>query len=152
LKDEQGYLAHCVAFSQVIAGRGYPFDESAQRNQASAELKRAYNPSGFWRHIAAIAATGDLRSRLAKITAPTLVLHGADDPLVPPEAGKDTATNINGAEMLIVAGMGHDLPPSLFGFVAGAIADNARRMFIPVNRPDDTRPCTVPNFAKKATG
>jgi hypothetical protein len=79
-------------------------------------------------------------------------LHGADDPLVPPEAGKDTASNINGAEMLIVEGMGHDLPPSLFGFVAGAIADNARRMFSPVNRPDDTRPGTEPNFARKATG
>jgi pimeloyl-ACP methyl ester carboxylesterase len=127
LKDEQGYLAHCVAFSQVIAGRGYPFDESAQRDQALAEVKRAYNPSGFWRHIAAIAATGDLRPRLVNISAPTLVLHGADDLLVSPEAGKDTAANIEGAELRIVEGMGHDFPPSLFGFVAGVIAENARR-------------------------
>jgi len=140
LKDEQGYLAHCVAFSQLIAGRGYPFDDSAQRAQALAEVKRAYNPTGFWRQIAAIAATGDLRSRLANITAPTLVLHGSDDSLVPPEAGKDTAANISGAELLIVEGMGHDLPPSLFGLVAGAIADNARRMSNPVNRPDGTSP------------
>ena len=140
LKDEQGYLAHCVAFSQLIAGRGYPFDDSAQRAQALAEVKRAYNPTGFWRQIAAIAATGDLRSRLANITAPTLVLHGSDDSLVPPEAGKDTAANISGAELLIVEGMGHDLPPSLFGLVAGAIADNARRMSNPVNRPDGSSP------------
>ena len=69
VKDEQGFLAHCVALSQAIAGRGYPFDESAQRDQALAEVKRAYNPTGFWRQIAAIAATGDLRSRLANITA-----------------------------------------------------------------------------------
>jgi len=144
LKDEQGYLAHCVAFSQVIAGRGYPFDESAQRDRALAEVKRAYNPGGFWRHIAAIAATGDLRSRLANITAPTLVLHGSDDPLVPPEAGKDTAANIKGAELLIVEGMGHDFPPSLFGFVAEVIADNARRMLNPLNRPDLTRPFAAP--------
>ena len=137
-QDEQGYLAHCVAFSQAIAGRGYPFDESAQRDQALAEVRRAYNPSGFWRHIAAIAATGDLRSRLAKIGAPTLVLHGSDDPLVSPEAGKDTAANIKGAELLIVEGMGHDFPPSLFGFVAGVIADNACRVFNPMNRPDFT--------------
>ena len=139
-EDEQGYLAHCVAFSQVIAGRGYPFDEPAQRDQALAEVKRAHNPTGFWRHIAAIAATGDLRLRLANITAPTLVLHGSDDPLVPPDAGKDTAANIKGAELLIVEGMGHDFPPSMFGFVAGAIADNARRMLNPVNHPDVTRP------------
>lgn len=127
LKDEQGYLAHCVAFSRLIAGPGYPFDESAQRDQALAEVKRAYNPGGFWRHIAAIAATGDLRSRLATIRAPTLVLHGSDDLLVPPQAGKDTAANIKAAELRIVEGMGHDFPPSLFGLVAGAIADNAHR-------------------------
>ncbi len=127
LKDEQGYLAHCVAFSRVIAGRGHPFDEAAQRDQALAEVKRAYNPSGFWRHIAAIAASGDLRPRLANISAPTLVLHGSDDPLVPPEAGKDTAANIKEAKLLILQGMGHDFPPSLFGFVAGVIADNAHR-------------------------
>jgi pimeloyl-ACP methyl ester carboxylesterase len=140
LKDEKGYLAHCVAFSQVIAGRGYPFDESAQHDQALAEVKRAYNPTGFRRQIAAIAVAGDLRSRLANITAPTLVLHGSDDPLVPPEAGKDTAANIKGAKLLIIEGMGHDLPPSLFGFVAGVIADNARRMFNPVSCPDGTSP------------
>jgi pimeloyl-ACP methyl ester carboxylesterase len=70
----------------------------------------------------------DLRSRLANISAPTLVLHGSDDPLVPPEAGKDTAANIKGAELLIVDGMGHDFPPSLFGFVAGVIADNTHRV------------------------
>ena len=127
LKDEEGYLAHCVAFSRVIAGRGYPFDEAAQRDQALAEVKRAYNPSGFWRHIAAIAASGDLRPRLANISASTLVLHGSDDPLVSPEAGKDTAANIKEAKLLIVQGMGHDFPPSLFGFVAAAIAENARR-------------------------
>lgn len=143
LKDEQGYLAHCVAFSQVIAGPGYPFDESAQRDQALAEVKRAYNPSGFWRHTAAIAVTGDLRPRLANISAPTLVLHGSDDPLVPLETGKDTAANIKGAELFIVEGMGHDFPPSLFGFVAGVIEDNARRMFNPANRPDVIRPFIV---------
>ena len=55
-------------------------------------------------------------------------------------AGKDTAASIKGAELLIVEAMGHDLPPSLFGFVAGVISDNARRMFNPVNRPNVTRP------------
>jgi pimeloyl-ACP methyl ester carboxylesterase len=129
LTDEQAYVAHCVAFARLVAGRGYPFDESAQRDQAVAEVRRAYNPAGFWRHVAAIAASGDLRPRLGNIIAPTLVLHGADDPLVPPEAGKDTADNIKGAELRIVEGMGHALPPGLFRFAAGAIAQNARRVF-----------------------
>jgi len=129
VQDEQGYLAHCIALSQAIAGRGYPFDESAQRDQALVEVKRAYNPTGFLRQIAAIAATGDLRAHLATITAPTLVLHGADDPLVPVDAGRDTAANIQGAELLIVEGMGHDLPPAMFGNVVRAITDNARHTF-----------------------
>jgi pimeloyl-ACP methyl ester carboxylesterase len=129
LQDEQGYLAHCVALSKAIAGRGYPFDESAQRDQALAEIKRAYNPTGFLRQIAAIAATGDLRAYLNNITVPTLVMHGAYDPLVPPEAGKDTAANIKGAELLIIEGMGHDLPPAIFDKVVRAISDNARRTF-----------------------
>ena len=151
LKDERAYIAHCVAFSQMVAGRGYPFDESAQRDQALAEVKRAYNPSGFWRHIAAIAATGDLRSRLASITAPTVVLHGADDPLVPPEAGMDTAANIRGAEIRIVEGMGHDLPSSLFRLVVGVIADNTHRVLDPLNCPVNARPFTEPNFVKQAS-
>jgi pimeloyl-ACP methyl ester carboxylesterase len=129
LTDEQAYVAHCVAFARLVAGRGYPFDESAQRDQALAEVRRAYNPAGFWRHVAAIAASGDLRPRLGNIIAPTLVLHGADDPLVPPEAGKDTADNIKGAELRIVEGMGHALPPGLLRFAASAIAQNARRVF-----------------------
>jgi len=76
VQDEQGYLAHCIALSQAIAGRGYPFDESAQRDQALVEVKRAYNPTGFLRQIAAIAATGDLRAHLATITAPLLCCMG----------------------------------------------------------------------------
>ena len=68
------------------------------------------------------------------------MLHGSDDPLVPPESGQDIAANIKEAKLLNVEGMGHDFPPSLFGFVADVIAENARRMSNPVNRPDGTIP------------
>lgn len=128
IDDEPAYLAHGLAFARVLAGPGYPLDESAQCDQSLAELQRAYHPSGFWRHIAAVAATGDLRPRLANISAPSLVLHGTDDLLVPPEAGKDTAAHIPDAQLLLIEGMGHDFPPALFGLVAQAIANNARRV------------------------
>jgi pimeloyl-ACP methyl ester carboxylesterase len=131
--DEQGFLAHSIALSRAIAGRGYPFDERAQRDQALAEVKRAYNPAGFGRQIAAIAATGDLRARLATIAVPTLVVHGSDDPLILPAAGEDTARNINGAELLIIDGMGHDIPLSLYKTVADAITRNARRAVTPAD-------------------
>ncbi|WP_343715932.1 alpha/beta fold hydrolase [Inquilinus sp.] len=125
--DEAGFLAHSAAFARLIAGPGFPFDEAAHRAQALAEARQSRDPAGFARQIAAIAATGDLRPRLARITAPTLVVHGADDPLVPPAAGRDIAANIPGTELMIIDGMGHDLPPPLHGPVADAILHNMRR-------------------------
>ncbi|TCV97039.1 pimeloyl-ACP methyl ester carboxylesterase [Luteibacter rhizovicinus] len=124
-EDEEGFLAHSVAFSRVIAGPGYPFDEAAQRAQSLAEVKRAYNPAGFGRQIAAIAVAGDRRSRLNSIAIPTLVIHGASDPLMPVEAGEDTAANIGDATLLVFEGMGHDLPPALYEAIVRAIVGNA---------------------------
>lgn len=127
LEDQAGFLAHRVAFSRLISGRGYPFDEAARRVEALAEVARAYDPSGFGRQIVAIAATGDCRALLSMIDIPTLIVHGSDDPLIPLEAGKDTAANIRDAELLVIPGMGHELPAALYETVATAIAGNARR-------------------------
>jgi pimeloyl-ACP methyl ester carboxylesterase len=131
LEDEEGFLTQSIAFSRMISGPGYPFDEAMQRDQALAEVKRAYNPAGFARQIAALVAAGDLRVRLREISAPTLVMHGANDPLIPPAGGQDTASNIKGAELRIIDGMGHDLPPELYEDVTSAIAGNARRASTP---------------------
>lgn len=127
MEDEEGFLAHRLALSRMLAGPGYRPDEVALRAEALAEVKRAYNPAGFGRQIAAIAATGDLRRRLHTITAPTLVIHGANDPLIPAAAGEDTVANIKNARWLLIDGMGHELPAALHNVVAQAIADNAAR-------------------------
>jgi pimeloyl-ACP methyl ester carboxylesterase len=66
------------------------------------------------------------RERLRTISAPTLVIHGEADPLVPLSAGQDTAAHIAGARLLTVPGMGHDLPAALLATLAAAIADHAR--------------------------
>ncbi len=81
-------------FARRVAGKGYPFDEKAHRALVLEEVGRAYDPGGIGRQIAAIAVTGDRRSRLARITTPTLVVHGADDPLILPACGEDTAASI----------------------------------------------------------
>lgn len=99
-----------------------------------AENRRAYNPGGTARQIAAVAVTGDRRSRLATIAAPTLVIHGADDPLFLPACGQDTADSIPRADFMLIEGMGHDLPPPLFAAITEAIDRNARRDCL------DTRP------------
>jgi pimeloyl-ACP methyl ester carboxylesterase len=125
--DEEGFIAHNIAFARAIASPFHRFDEAAQRTQTLAELRRAYNPAGFGRQLAAMAASGDLRARLNTIAVPTLVVHGANDPLMPLAGGRDTAANIRGAELLVIEGMGHDLPPELYQTVTSAIAANARR-------------------------
>lgn len=128
--DEAGYVAHALAFARRIAGAGYPFDEAGQAALIREELRRGRDPGGYARQLAAVAAGGDRRGRLATVAAPALVIHGADDPLIPPACGEDTAASIPNAELMLVAGMGHDLPAALFPAFAEAIERNARRAFI----------------------
>jgi len=125
--DEAGFLAHRIAFAHRIAGTGQPFDEDAHRLLILEETRRAYDPAGAARQIAAIAVSGDRRARVGTIRAPTLVIHGAEDPLFPPECGKDTAASIPNADLLVIEGMGHDLPPELYGRVIKAIDRMIRR-------------------------
>lgn len=127
LDDESGYLEHRLAFARRIASPGYPFDEEYHRALILEETRRAHDPTSFGRQIAAIAATGDLRPLLAKITVPSLIVHGADDALIPAACGRDTASSIQGSEFMLINGMGHDLPPSLFQTVADGIDRVARR-------------------------
>lgn len=125
--DEDGWLAHGLALARRIASPGFPFDEAAHRALLQAERARAQDPAGAMRQIAAIAATGSLRPLLARVVAPTLVIHGAGDPMIPPACGRDTADHVAGAEFLLIDGMGHDLPAPLHGRVVQAITANARR-------------------------
>jgi pimeloyl-ACP methyl ester carboxylesterase len=77
--------------------------------------------------MAAIRGDGDRTERLSKLSVPTVVLHGADDPLVPPLGGEATAEAIPGAELRVIPGMGHDLPPGLYDTVIDAIVAAAER-------------------------
>lgn len=127
LEDEAGFLAHNLAFARRIAGTGYPLEEASYRALILEEVRRSYDPAGFARQIAAIAVSGDRRQRLATITAPALVIHGADDPLFVPECGEDTASAIPGAEFMLIDGMGHDIPHQLYKAIADSIERTARR-------------------------
>jgi pimeloyl-ACP methyl ester carboxylesterase len=130
VSDRAGYLSHSLAFARRIAGQGYPLDEDAHRALVLEEVRRAYDPGDAGRQLAAIAVTGDRRLRLATITAPTLVVHGADDPLILPACGRDTAASIPNAEFRLIDGMGNDLPPALYRTVVKAIDQVARRQGI----------------------
>lgn len=126
-EDEAGFLEHGLALARCIASPAYPFDAKAQRALILEESKRAHDPSGLSRQLAAIAATGDLRPLLAKISVPTLIIHGTEDALVPAACGRDTAASIEGAELMLMEGMGHDLPIPLYPVLIERIDRLARR-------------------------
>ena len=125
--DPDGVLAVRLAFARRIAGSAYPFDGGAHRALLLEEVERRYDPGGTARQIAAMAVAGDRRARLATITAPTLVIHGADDPLIPLACGHDTALSIPNAIHRPIEGMGHDLPNELNQTVIEAICDVAKK-------------------------
>jgi pimeloyl-ACP methyl ester carboxylesterase len=125
--DESGFVAHTSAFARRISGSRYPFDGEAHRLLVLEEAQRAYDPAGTGRQLAAIAVSGDRRCRLATITAPALVVHGTDDPLILPACGEDTAISIPAAELMLIDGMGHALPPPLYPMMVEAIDRTARR-------------------------
>jgi len=125
-KDLEAYLASAVEGAKVMAGT-YPVDEGQVRALSLSDFHRSYYPVGFQRQYVGILASPDRRPKLKTIKAPTVVIHGADDPLVPVEGGRDTAANIPGAELRIVPGVGHEMPPAVQDeFVAGVLLAVAR--------------------------
>lgn len=124
--DPEDLIAYSVRAAKVIGSPGYPPDEARLQRRVRADFERGWYPQGVARQMAAIVADGDRRAMLKGIRASTLVVHGADDPLVPLAAGRDTAANIAGAQLTTIPGMGHDLPLALVDTLADAIADHAR--------------------------
>ena len=106
---------------KVIGSPAYPTPDEILIERIKQDARRAYYPVGRARQMAAIVASGDRREALATIVAPTVVIHGEADPLVPIEGGRDTAAVIPGAELHTISGMGHDLPQQLIPRIADLI-------------------------------
>ena len=121
------YADHMVRSATIISSPGYPWPPGALRERALAEQARAFNPTGSARQMGAIRGDGDRTERLSHLKIPAVVLHGADDPLVQLAGGVATADAIPDAELKVIPGMGHDLPPALFDIVADAILSAAAR-------------------------
>jgi pimeloyl-ACP methyl ester carboxylesterase len=92
-----------------------------------ASVQRSYRPAGTARQLLAIVADGDRTSLLSRIAAPTRIIHGEADPLIPLAAGQDLARRIAGSQADFIAGMGHDLPAALLPRFADGVAANAAR-------------------------
>lgn len=144
LDNVESITEHLVHVFGVIGSPGYRPQPQALREHLRKVAMRGYDPASAERQLLAILASGDRRSLLARITAPTLVIHGAHDPLVPVAAGIDTANHIRGAQLIIIPGMGHDFAPSLQPMLADSIAAHIRRspglQEADVARPTATQP------------
>lgn len=123
-KNRERLIKHGMNIYRIIGSPGFPTSDMELRAKIEQAADRSYYPAGVGRQMVAILASGSRVDLLRTIDTPTLVLHGADDPLVPVEAGMDTAKQIPGARLKIIPGMGHDLAPGLVPVLAAAIVDH----------------------------
>jgi pimeloyl-ACP methyl ester carboxylesterase len=116
-----------VALLRRIASPGYPPDPQLLREQVAGDVDRGYYPPGVGRQLLAILASGSRAPVLGRITAPTLIQHGAADPLIPVAAAHDLHRRIRGARLEVFPGMGHDLPRALVPALTTQIIEHLRR-------------------------
>jgi pimeloyl-ACP methyl ester carboxylesterase len=119
--DRETAVQRAVDTYRVIGSPGFEFDEPALRERAGLAFDRAYDPAGVARQLAAILTTPDRTADLGTLDVPTLVVHGAQDGLVDVSGGRATAAAIPGAELVVVEGMGHDLPREVWPRLVDAI-------------------------------
>jgi pimeloyl-ACP methyl ester carboxylesterase len=116
----QGRIDSGVALARLI-GSPDVFDEARVRARTEVTVDRSYDPAGVSRQMVAILASGSRAEGLAQLSVPTMVLHGDRDPLVNISGGRRTAEVVPGAELRVLEGMGHDMPPSYWDrIIAGA--------------------------------
>ena len=125
--DPDRVVDHLERLMRMIGSPGYPPTPEALRQRLQASVARAWRPAGSARQLLAVLADGDRTPLLGRIRAPTVVVHGRDDLLVPFACGEQLAAAIPGARLHAIDGMGHDLPPALMPQIAGVLMDNARR-------------------------
>ena len=109
--------------SRAIGSPNYPADESEIAARAGRAYDRSHDPAGVARQAVATVASGDRTERLRQLNVPTLVIHGLADRMCDPSGGRATAEAIPGAELVLIEGMGHDLPPGLRAQLAARIAE-----------------------------
>ena len=123
--DREGYIDRAAEIFGVVGSTGFPRDETYIRERAAHSFDRGYDVRAGGRQLAAITASGDRTRMLHGIRVPTLVIHGTVDKLIRPSGGRATARAIPGARLLMVEGMGHDLPRGAWPQLIDAIAGHA---------------------------
>jgi pimeloyl-ACP methyl ester carboxylesterase len=123
--EREEYTDHMLGLFRLIGSPGHPIPEAEFRELMLASYDRAHNPAGVLRQLHAINASGDRSRALRSVVAPTVVIHGSADPLVRPISGRALARAIPAAELVMIEGMGHDLPPQLWPRISDLLIANA---------------------------
>jgi pimeloyl-ACP methyl ester carboxylesterase len=125
--EREAYIEETVKRDSLIYGT-YTYDEKQGRDYRTKEYDRSYYPEGIARQLAAMAVPGNIKPKISAIRAPTLVIHGSEDPFNSVEAGKEIATEILGAELLILDGMGHSFPREVVPQIVNALVANSNKI------------------------
>jgi pimeloyl-ACP methyl ester carboxylesterase len=115
-------VEHSLSNRRLIFGTGMPFDEPRALRKAERAVDRCFYPDGGYRQLAAVFAAPDRTAALGKLSIPTLVIHGENDPLVPPANGLQTAAALPDARLIMIPGLGHALPEQIWPRLVDAIA------------------------------
>jgi pimeloyl-ACP methyl ester carboxylesterase len=129
-------VEHMATTAEYVGSAAHLREVSHLRAMLSESFDRGYYPDGFMRQTCAIVAHGSRRDLLRQIKAPTLVIHGKRDILVPPGGGLDTAVHIHGARLELVDDMGHDLPPALWPLISDLVSQHCQRSVAPAVAPE----------------
>lgn len=122
-----GYVATSVRMWDLIGSPGFPTDEDRLRSRAAETFDRGVSASGVMRQTLAILNQPDRSSALAQLTIPVAVMHGNADRMVHVSGGRATARAVPGAELLVVEGMGHDMPAQLHETLVDLVRRTADR-------------------------
>jgi pimeloyl-ACP methyl ester carboxylesterase len=123
--EREKFAEHVARTFDKIGSPGFERNLDEVRDLARRSFDRGRDPAAAGRQLAAIIASPNRGKRLGEITAPTLVIHGKADKLVRPSGGRATARKIPDARLMLIDGMGHDLPRGAWQRVIDGIVDNA---------------------------
>jgi len=109
-QDEASLVKHSLKLFKAIGTPNQAITDEERIEFAKTLFRRSYSPAGVMRQYLAVLSTGSIRAEGNKISAPTIVLHGSEDRLLPPAHGRSAAKGIKGAKFHLISGMGHDIP------------------------------------------
>jgi pimeloyl-ACP methyl ester carboxylesterase len=121
INEREAAVQRALDLNRLAGSPGFPTDRNRIVEKAGAAYDRAFNADGVSRQMAAVIAHGDRRPALRKLNIKALIIHGTDDPLVLPTDGIDTHENIPNSRLLLIEGMGHEVPEGAWNRIISGI-------------------------------